>query len=443
MAKKQTTKKKKRVISTKKPKQIAAKPKTSRKKSSKRTPKRTPKKISESKTRTTKRTTKRKSDKYKEGITKVKVVGIGGAGGNIIARMKEKSRIRGVEYVAINTDAQDLNHTSAHRKIYIGKALTKGLGAGMNPDIGRQAAEENRSEIGEMLEGADIVFIAAGFGGGTASGAAPIIAEISKQKGILTIGIVTKPFAFEGARRMNIAQEGIDRLRENIDALVVIPNDRIFTIISKDTPIIRAFSYIDDVLGHGVQAIGELMNVPGIINIDFADIKTILSDAGSSLIGVGVASGQDRAGKAVNEAINSPLLETSIEGARGVLFSVAGGRDLKMTEINDIAKTIAADLDSNAKVIFGAYYDHGLKDKNIKVTVIATGFNNLFSNQRSLNVPHLFSKGRTVEEQCAVEKDDAVKFEPDEEQKPDSGKRTTEPKTEPWDIPAFLRKRKK
>lgn len=379
-----------------------------------------------------------------QGITQVKVIGIGGAGGNIISRMREKNRMRGVEYIAVNTDAQDLDQVSVHRKIYIGRALTKGLGAGMNPDIGRQAAEENRSEIGEMLDGADIVFVVGGFGGGTASGAAPIVAEIAKQKGILTIGIVTKPFEFEGSRRMNIAQEALDRMREHVDALVVIPNDRIFALINKDTPIIRAFMYIDDILNHGVQAIGDLINIPGIINIDFADIKTILQDAGPSLIGVGIASGQDRAAKAVDEAIHSPLLETSIEGAKGILFSVAGGRDMKMVEINDIAKVIAANLDSNAKVIFGAYYDRNLKDKQLKVTVIATGFSNLFSSDR-LGTQHLFTKRRAnvpfpVSKTIHVEKQEKSSSTNEEDA---SVVESQEPKTDPWDIPAFLRKKKK
>lgn len=389
---------------------------------------------------------RRRVSAFGEGITKIKIVGVGGAGGNIVTRMKERLRIKGVEYIAVNTDAQDLNHTLAHRRVYIGKALTKGLGAGMNPEIGKQAAEENRSEIGEVLEGADIVFITAGLGGGTGSGAAPVIAEIARDKGILTVGIVTKPFSFEGNKRMSIAQEAIGKLKDNVDALVVIPNDRIFSIINKDTSVIKAFSYIDDVLKDGVRAIADLINSPGIINVDFADVKTILKDAGPSLIGVGIASGQERSVKAVDAAVNSPLLEASIEGARGVLFSIAGGRDLKMAEINDVAKTIVANLDQNARVIFGAYYDGSLKDKSIKVTVIATGFNGLFSSNGGSVIPSLFVQERkTLPSEVKNDfSDEENNFEEDTAKEGGkASKKDNKPKSEPWDIPAFLRKRKR
>ncbi len=374
----------------------------------------------------------------KSGLTRVKVVGIGGGGGNAVTRMMAGERPRGVEFVAINTDAQDLDYAVAHKKIYIGKALTRGLGAGMNPEIGKQAAEENRSEIGEMLEGADIVFITAGMGGGTGTSGSAVVAEIAKEKGILTMAVVTKPFAFEGAQRMNIAQEGLNRLKEKVDALVVIPNDRIFSLIDKDTPILKAFAFIDDVLRQSVRAITELINAPGIINVDFADIKTILKDAGATLIGIGTATGQDRAIKAVNSAINSPLLEISLEGAKGIVFSIAGAKDIKMSEINDIAKAISANLDSNARVIFGAYHDRGLKDKALKVTVIATGFNGVFP-QRSM-LPALFmasdvkkdtktelNQGKAEKEEDRNVKLPAIKPE----------------KNEPWDIPTFLRKKKR
>lgn len=324
----------------------------------------------------------------KNGLTRIKVVGVGGGGGNAVSRMMADERPRGVEFIAINTDAQDLDYASAHRKIYIGKALTRGLGAGMNPEIGKQAAEENRSEIGEALEGADIIFITAGMGGGTGTSGSAVVAEIAKEKGILTVAVVTKPFGFEGAQRMNIAQEGLVRLKEKVDALVVIPNDRIFSVIDKDTPILKAFSAIDDVLKQAVRAITELVNTPGIINVDFADVKTVLRDAGTTLIGIGTAGGQDRAIKAVNAAVNSPLLDVSLEGAKGIVFSVAGSRDMKMSEINDIAKAIATNLDNNARVIFGAYHDRTMKDKALKVTVIATGFNGVFS-QRPM-IPTLF-----------------------------------------------------
>ncbi len=388
--------------------------------------------------------------KKMDGITKIKVVGVGGCGGNVVTRMMMGERPRGVEFVAVNTDKQDLDYTLAHKKLYIGKALTRGLGAGMNPEIGKQAAEENRSEIGEVLEGADIIFLAAGMGGGTGTGATPVIAEIAREKGILTLAVVTKPFSFEGTQRMTIAQDGINRLREKVDSLVVIPNDRIFTIIQKDTPVTKAFSYIDDVLKQAVRALSELINMPGIINVDFADIKSILKEAGTTLIGIGTASGQDRGIKAVGSAINSPLLEVTLDGAKGVLFSIAGTRDLKMSEINDIAKAISANLDSGAKVIFGAYHDRTLKDKAIKVTVIATGFNGMFSEKRA--VPNLFmvsesktggenqnKKGEELKKQAGVEA--VVELEAEESERPTKGSKVE--KQEPWEIPAFLRKKKK
>lgn len=380
----------------------------------------------------------KKPKESKRGLTHIKVVGIGGGGGNVVTRMMASVRPRGVEFVAINTDAQDLDYTVAHRKIYIGKALTRGLGAGMNPEIGKQAAEENRSEIGEMLEGADIAFITAGMGGGTGTSGSAVIAEIAKEKGILTIAVVTKPFAFEGAQRMNIAQEGLSRLKEKVDALVVIPNDRIFSLIDKDTPILKAFASIDDVLKQSVQAITELINTPGIINVDFADIKTVLKDAGTTLIGIGTAVGQDRGMKAVNAAINSPLLEVALEGAKGVVFSVAGSKDLKMSEINDIAKAISVNLDNNARVIFGAYHDRGLKDKALKVTVIATGFNGAFP-QRSM-IPNLFV-GKPELNQEKIDKESGKN--PDDKERDLKTLAPKLEKNEPWDIPTFLRKKKR
>jgi cell division protein FtsZ len=376
-------------------------------------------------------------------LTKIKVIGVGGGGGNAITRMMESDRIRGVEYIAINTDAQDLDYASAHKKIYIGKALTKGLGAGMNPEIGKQAAEENRSEIGEALEDADIVFVTAGLGGGTGSGAGPIVADIAKEKGILTIGIITKPFGFEGAQRMAIAQEALSKFKEKVDALVVIPNDRIFGLIDKDTSVVRAFGFIDDVLRNGVQSLAELINMPGLINVDFADVRAILRDAGQTMVGIGIASGQDRSIKAVNAALNSPLLEISIDGARSVLFSIAGGRDIKMSEVNDIAKTVAGNLDSNARVIFGAYHDRSLKDKSLKVTVIATGFNGVF--QTRMATPTLFITDefpKTVKIPTPPTSDSKEKAaNVSEKEKP--GKPQPPDGEEVWEIPAFLRKKKK
>lgn len=388
----------------------------------------------------------KKSGGSRAGLTRVKVVGVGGGGGNAVTRMMAGERPRGVEFIAVNTDAQDLDYAAAHKKIYIGRALTRGLGAGMNPEIGKQAAEENRSEIGEALEGADIVFITAGMGGGTGTSGSAVIAEIAKEKGILTVAVVTKPFAFEGAQRMNIAQEGLSRLKEKVDALVVIPNDRIFSLIDKDTPILKAFSFIDDILKQAVQAITELVNAPGIINVDFADIKTVLKDAGTTLIGIGTSSGQDRSIKAVNEAVNSPLLEVSLDGAKGVVFSIAGTRDMKMSEINEIAKAISANLDANAKVIFGAYHDRTLRDKSLKVTVIATGFNGVFP-QRSM-MPILFMASETQKKDIKTEQNQEETGK-NEEKVPEGKERNTKmsppriEKNEPWEIPTFLRKKKK
>ncbi|MDI6734283.1 MAG: cell division protein FtsZ [Patescibacteria group bacterium] len=391
-------------------------------------------------------------------LTRIKVVGVGGGGGNIVSRMMQGDRIRGVEFIAINTDAQDLDHVSAHRKIYVGKALTHGLGAGMNPEIGKQAVEENRSEIGEALDEADIVFVTAGLGGGTGTGGGPVVAEIAREKGILTVAIVTKPFSFEGPQRTTIAQDGLVRFKDKVDALVVVPNDRIFSLISKDTPLMRAFGYVDDVLKNAVQAIADLINVPGIINVDFADIKAILKDAGVTLIGTGFASGPERSIKAVNAAINSPLLEISIDGAKGVLFSISGGRDLRMAEINDIAKAVAANLDANARIIFGTYHDRSLKDKNIKVTVIATGFNGIFN--RSTSTPTLFissdytKKKETnlekFEKMERIEKDRIDKKTPfnisgdiGKSEKGEKFEKDQESKSEAWEIPTFLRKKRK
>jgi len=372
---------------------------------------------------------------------KIKVIGVGGGGGNAISRMMESSeRVRGVEFIAVNTDAQDLDFVSAHRKVYIGKALTRGLGAGMNPEIGKQAAEENRSELGELIDGADIVFVTAGFGGGTGTGAAPVVAEVAKEKGILTIGIVTKPFMFEGSQRTQIAQEGITRLKDKVDALVVIPNDRIFSLIDKETSMAKAFGFIDEVLKNGVQSLAELINTPGLINVDFADVRATLKDAGTTLIGIGLSSGNDRANKAIQAALNSPLLEISIDGARSVLFSIAGGKDIKMTEVHEIASAVSAGLDANARVIFGSYYDRSLKDKSIKVTVIATGFNGVFS-QRMI-APTLFMteeipKVAHHETQKQEELKEKTKIS-EEKQKSQESEREEE-----WEIPAFLRKKKK
>jgi len=397
-------------------------------------------------------------------LANIKVIGVGGGGGNAVARMS-RNFMRGVQFLAINTDHQDLDHCDVRHKIYIGKNLTRGLGTGMNPDLGRQAAEENRAEIAEALKGADIVFITAGFGGGTGTGVSPIVAEAAKQSGALTLAFVTKPFAFEGLQRQRIAEEGLMKLRDKVDALVVVPNDRIFTIISKETPILKAFEAIDDVLRSALEGIVELIVTPGIINVDFADVRAIIQDAGSAIVGIGLASGQDRAVTAVNQALNSPLLEVSPEGARGALLGISGGRDLKMTEINEAAKIVAQTIDPGAKIIFGAYYDKHLKPKEIKITLIATGFGSsgsapLFGSGYLSEARNFLGSAKSpfpAEELKAKERDRQKPPFADAENKTHTlpmpeldtnGKDKMKPggkknDSDVWDIPTFLRRKKR
>ncbi|OGN17681.1 MAG: cell division protein FtsZ [Candidatus Yanofskybacteria bacterium RIFCSPHIGHO2_02_FULL_50_12] len=310
-----------------------------------------------------------------ETFARIKVVGVGGAGCNALQRMIE-ARIHGVEFIAVNTDAQALHASNAPVKIHIGKSLTRGLGAGMNPDIGRQAAVDTKEEIGAALKSADMVFITTGLGGGTGTGAAPIVAEIARETGALTLGVVTKPFSFEGIQRGKIADAGWHNLRERVDSLITIPNDRLLSIIDRKTPVLESFAIVDDILRQGVQGISDLITIPGIINLDFADVRTIMSNSGSALMGIGRASGDDRAVEAAKMAINSPLLEVSIDGAKGVLFNVSGGADMAMAEINEAARIITEHIDPEAKVIFGSVLDDKLKKGEIKITVVATGFNN-------------------------------------------------------------------
>lgn len=380
---------------------------------------------------------------------KIKVVGVGGGGGNAVSRMCEDF-MRGVEFLAINTDVQDLECCLAKTKIHVGKNLTRGLGTGMNPELGRQAAEENRSEIAAALEGADIVFVTAGLGGGTGTGAAPIVSEVAKQMGALTIAVVTKPFAFEGSQRMRLAQEGLMKLKEKVDALIVVPNDRIFSVIEKDTSILRAFQAIDDVLRNAVQGIVDVIVMPGMINLDFSDLRVIIQDAGISIIGVGMGSGAERAGIAVNQAINSPLLEASIDGAKGVLFGIFGGKDMKMNEINEVARLIAEAVDPAARIIFGAYHDRRLKDRQIKVVLIATGFNGSRSPSSLFTaVPYETIIGKVVSgangkeaKEAKVSAKDAplpVQEVKAEENSPSKEKKD---KGDTWDIPTFLRKKR-
>ena len=309
-----------------------------------------------------------------ETFARIKVVGVGGGGSNAISRMVE-SQLTGVEFMIVNTDAQDLHHCKAEEKVHIGKNLTRGLGAGMNPEIGRQAAEENRDEIHEALKGVDMVFVVYGAGGGTGSGAAPVIAEAAKEAGALTIGVVTKPFAFEGKQRAVIAEESIENLKERGDTLIIIQNDKLLHMIDKNTSLMQSFRIVDDVLRQGVQGISDLITKPGIVNVDFADINAIMQESGNALMGVGIASGEDRAVQAAKSAINSPLLNVSIDGAKGVLFNISGSaEDLTMSEINDAASIITESVDPNARIIFGASIDDSATEEELKVTVIATGF---------------------------------------------------------------------
>jgi len=305
-------------------------------------------------------------------VANIKVIGVGGGGGNALNRMI-KAGLKGVEFVAVNTDAQALYHSNADVKINIGKATTRGLGAGGNPDIGKQAAEESKEELRNAIEGADMVFITCGLGGGTGTGGSPIIAELAKELGILTVAVVTKPFSFEGNRRMTQAAEGLENLKNKVDTLIVIPNDKLLTLIDKKTPITEAFSIVDDVLRQGVQGIADLITMHGMINVDFADVKAIMENSGSALMGIGYGTGENRATEAAKAAISSPLLEMSIEGAKGILFNIMGGNDLSMFEVDEAARIITEAADPDANIIFGAVINDSYTGE-MKVTVIATGF---------------------------------------------------------------------
>ena len=338
-----------------------------------------------------------------ESFARIRVVGVGGSGNNAVNHMVS-NKIKGVEFIAINSDAQDLHHSLAKKKIHIGKNLSRGLGAGSNPDVGRRAAEETREEIANSLKGSDMIFITGGMGGGTGTGAAPVVAKIARESGALTVGVVTKPFLFEGQERMRAALQGIEELKKEVDALITIPNDRLLAIVDKETTVKNAFAMCDDILKQAVEGISDLITMPGIINVDFADIRGVMENAGSALMGIGLATGDKRAEEASQSAINSPLLEVSITGAKGVLFAIAGGEDLGMLEIQDAARVITESIDPHAKVIFGAIRDEKLKKNELKVTVIATGF-----PDKELNTAH--SIVRTPASQSATPTDD----EPEEE----------------------------
>ncbi len=323
-----------------------------------------------------------------ENLTKIKVIGVGGGGGNAVNRMIE-TNIQGVQFIAVNTDKQALYTSNAEYKIQIGEKLTRGLGAGANPEVGQKAAEESRDDIFQSLQGADMVFITAGMGGGTGTGAAPVVAEIAKEMGILTVGVVTKPFTFEGKRRTQNAEKGIEELRRRVDTLVTIPNDRLLQVVEKRTSIVDAFKTADDVLRQGVQGISDTITKPGLVNLDFADVKSIMQDSGLAHMGIGRATGENRAVEAAKQAIQSPLLESSISGLKGVLYNVTGGSDVSLMELTEAAEVIAEYAHPDANIIYGNVIDDNLKDE-IVITVIATGFSDqnfdqLFVDEKSEN----------------------------------------------------------
>ncbi len=320
-----------------------------------------------------------------DGTATIKVIGVGGAGNNAVNRMVD-SGIKNVEFIAVNTDRQALLLSKAATKIQIGEKITRGLGAGANPDIGAQAAEESKAEIAEVLRGADMVFVTAGMGGGTGTGAAPIVAQTAKDMGILTIGVVTKPFTFEGKKRQSQAERGVESLKGKVDTLVVIPNDKLLQIIDRKTSIVEAFKMADDVLRQGVQGISDLISVPGLVNLDFADVKTIMLNTGMAHMGIGRASGENRAEDAAKQAVQSPLLETSIEGARGVIINITGGNNLGLHEINTAAELVQRSVDPEANIIFGSVIDESL-DEDIMITVIATGFEKDQASLSSTSIP--------------------------------------------------------
>jgi len=390
-------------------------------------------------------------------FAKIRVIGIGGGGSNAINSMISSSSIQGVDFVSINTDAQALLLNPAQTKIQIGEHLTKGLGSGGDPEIGMQAAEESEQKIKDMLEGSDMVFVTAGMGGGTGTGATPVVARLAKEVGALTVAVVTKPFMFEGTRRMVQAEDGIEELKDKVDTMIVIPNQRILEVVDRKLTLIEAFKVADSVLTQGVQGISELITVPGLINVDFADVKTIMSDAGSSLMGIGTGIGENRAQAAARSAISSPLLEVSMQGARGVLFNIIGGSDLTMSEVDEAAKIISAAADPDANIIFGATIDESMHDQ-IRITVVATGFdtsssriqpfmqsshvNNMQQNQNDTQSQNQQQPNQQNNQPTGVgnlfgAKNQEETANPNQTQKPEGEKK----EEDDWDIPAFLRQR--
>jgi cell division protein FtsZ len=383
-------------------------------------------------------------------FAKIKVIGIGGGGCNAINSMISANQIAGVEFIGVNTDAQALLLNHAQTKIQIGENLTRGLGAGGNPEVGKNAAEESREKIKEHLQDTDMVFLTCGEGGGTGTGATPIVAQIAREAGALTVAVVTKPFNFEGTRRMVNAEEGILDLKDKVDTLIVIPNQRLIEVVDKKMTLLEAFRVADSVLGHGVQGISDLITMPGLINVDFADVKAIMTNAGSSLMGIGTGVGENRASTAARTAVASPLLELSIEGAKGVLFNITGGPDLTMAEVDEAAKLISGSVDPDANIIFGATIDEHLVDQ-IKITVVATGFDETKRRLKELSGRMSYDRGAPMRETPTV---DAFKrasssagiFPADKPQSGQTPKATTSYSDEPpeedeFDIPAFLRQR--
>jgi len=359
-------------------------------------------------------------------FAKIRVMGIGGGGMNALNSMIANSEVKGVDFISVNTDAQVLLLSRSPTKIQIGENLTKGLGSGGNPEIGRQAAEESYEKIKEFIDGSDMVFMTAGMGGGTGTGASEVIARAAKEIGALTVAVVTKPFAFEGTRRMVVAEDGIEMLRDKVDTLIVIPNQRILDVVDKKISLLEAFKVADSVLSQGVQGISDLITIPGLINVDFADVKAIMSSAGSALMGIGTGVGENRAQTAARSAIASPLLEISMDGARGVLFNITGGPDLTMTEVDEAAKIISSAADPDANIIFGATIDESMHDQ-IKIAVIATGFDHTRQTLKEFVKPIV----NIAQKQEEVKDDQEMSQEPPQEDSNDDA----------WDIPAFLRQR--
>lgn len=384
-----------------------------------------------------------------ETFAKIKVIGVGGSGGSAVNRMIDCG-IKGVDFIALNTDVQALHYNKAPKKIHIGKTITRGLGAGMNPELGRQAAEEAQNDIREALKDANMVFITCGMGGGTGTGASPVVAEIARDLGALTVAVVTRPFSFEGAQRGNIAERGFAELSDRVDAIITIQNDKILQIIDKKTSILDAFMIVDDVLRQGVQGIAEIISVHAMINVDFSDIRAIMQDAGSALMGIGRASGENKAIEAAKAAISSPLLEMSIDGAKGILFTIFGGADLAMSDVNEAAKIITASADEEAKIIFGAGIDDKLKDE-IKITVVATGFSNKGGSRLSAAAEESFYKPNLFveEEQARQEVELRSKMKPSPTKRVQLDNIKKKPnlmEDEPLEdddlgIPAFIRKK--